>query len=251
MEEIWKDIKGYEGLYQVSNLGRVKSLLRKVPHLGGYRTIPERVVKIHKSSTTGYKMAHLCKNSTYKLYLVHRLVAEAFVPNPHNLPYVNHKNEIRTDNNAENLEWCTPNYNIEYSHVRERLAFKIQKAVEQYDLDGRLVKVYNSTKIAGNVIGVSPSSIAKCCNGKIGSVKGYLWKFKGVEKKSKTRARCRRVIQKDMNGNTINIWKSIKEAAENTHSSVHGILACCQGKRNKTKNFFKWEYYDKLPITTI
>jgi hypothetical protein len=125
MEEIWKDIEDYEGLYQVSNLGRVKSMLRKVPHLCGYRTIPERIIKASVSSTTGYMIISLCKNSTYKLYLVHRLVAEAFIPNPDKLPYVNHKNEIRIDNRADNLEWCTPNYNIEYSHVREKSISKI------------------------------------------------------------------------------------------------------------------------------
>lgn len=251
MEEIWKDIKGYEGLYQVSNLGRVKSMLRKVPHLGGYRTIPERIVKFYLSSTTGYYMIKLCKNNIYKLYLVHRLVAEAFVSNPNNWPYINHKDEDRTNNKATNLEWCTPNYNIEYSHVREKSINKISIPVEQYDYDGNLIATYKSSVDAGKTLDVAPSSIRRCCNGEIGSVKGFLWKSKGIDKIVKTPARCRRVLQKDMQGNVIKIWNSIKEAADNTKSSICGILACCQGKRNKTSNYFKWEYYDKLPVTTI
>lgn len=251
MQEAWKDVKGYEGLYQVSNLGRVKSLSRKVPHLSGYRTIPMRIVKTHISSTTGYKMVHLHKDGTYKLRLVHRIVAEIFIPNPHKLPYINHKNEIKTDNRVDNLEWCTPNYNIEYSHIREKSIEKISMPIEQYDYDGNLIATYKSIAEAGRILNVVPSSIRLCCYGKIGSVRGFLWKFKGIEKKNKTRARCRRIVQKDMKGNIIKIWQSIKEAADNTHSSISGIIACCQGKRNKTNNHYKWEYYDKIPVTRI
>lgn len=208
-------------------------------------------MKLHKSSTTGYYFVNLCKDKEYKLYSVHRLVATTFIPNPDNLPIVNHKNEVREDNNVSNLEWCTPNYNIEYSNTRGKLVLKISKPVEQYDIDGNLLATYKSILEAGNSLNVHPSSIGKCCKGKIGSVRGFLWKFKGIDKKAKTRARCRRVIQRDMEGNVIRVWGSIKEAADSTRSSMCGILQCCQGRRNKTSNYFKWEYYDKLPVTAV
>lgn len=246
MEEIWKDVKGYEGIYQVSNIGRVKSLLRKVAHIKGNRTIPERIIKLHISSSNGYYMVNLCKDKSHKSYLVHRLVAGAFISNPNKLPYINHKNEIRTDNRVENLEWCTPEYNIEYSRVREKSTIKTSKAVCQYDLDGNLIKMYDSMKEAGNAIGADPSCIAKCCNCEIGSVHGFIWKFKGDNREMERRIRKRRVIQKDLSGNTIKVWGSIKDAAIGTNSSVSGILLCCQGKRNKTSTNFKWSYYGKI-----
>ena len=105
--EIWKDIKGYEGLYQISNKGRVKTL-------GNNKTRKEKIRdgKIDR----GYKRILLCKNGKKKQCLIHRLVAEAFLPNPDNLPVVNHKDENKLNNNVENLEWCTQAYNVNYSH---------------------------------------------------------------------------------------------------------------------------------------
>ena len=106
MEE-WKDIKGYEGIYQISNKGRVKSLNYK-------RTGKEKILKL-SSDTNGYKKITLFKNSKRKTYSIHKLVAEAFLPNPDNLPVVNHKDENKLNNNVENLEWCTQEYNVKYS----------------------------------------------------------------------------------------------------------------------------------------
>ena len=145
--EIWKDIKGYEGKYQVSNKGRIKSLSRAIPHLGSFRIIPERIMKQHVSSTTGYYMVNLHKDKKSEWMLVHRIVAIAFIINPDNLPLVNHKDEIRTNNNVENLEWCTPEYNINYSHVREKQIDAISKEIEQYDFDGKFIKRYKNSSI--------------------------------------------------------------------------------------------------------
>lgn len=105
--EIWKDVKGYEGLYRVSNLGKVKSMAKII----GRRYVGERLLK-QRISTQGYKMVSFCKN--YKIFnaSVHRLVAEAFIPNPLNKPFINHKNGIKTDNRIENLEWCTQSENV-------------------------------------------------------------------------------------------------------------------------------------------
>lgn len=105
--EIWKDIEGYEGLYQVSNYGDVLSL---------YNNITLRQRRNYKN----YLFVKLYKNSVSKQFAVHRLVAQAFIPNPNNLPQVNHKNEIKDDNRPVNLEWCDAKYNINYGTARER-----------------------------------------------------------------------------------------------------------------------------------
>ena len=116
MKEIWKNIKGYEGLYQVSNLGRVKSLERK-DNLG--RKVNEKILK-NRNATHGYIAVILSKDSNKKTYRVHRLVAEAFIPNPNKYLEVNHKDENKSNNRIDNLEWCDRKYNCNYGTFKER-----------------------------------------------------------------------------------------------------------------------------------
>lgn len=116
MKEIWKDIEEYEGLYQISNLGRVKSFPRKGTH-----TTKERIIKFAKSNK-GYLIAILKNNDVQKAFSVHRLVAKAFIPNPNNLPQVNHKDENKENNNVNNLEWCDNWYNSHYGTRLHRIA---------------------------------------------------------------------------------------------------------------------------------
>ena len=116
MEEIWKDIEGYEGLYEVSSYGRVRSLGQFVNHnYGGYAYRKGRLLKPGLGSR-GYLSVTLSKNGIQKQYTVHRLVAQAFIENPDNLPQVNHKDEDRTNNNVTNLEWCDAKYNVNYGN---------------------------------------------------------------------------------------------------------------------------------------
>ena len=172
MEEIWKDIKGFEGLYQVSNLGRVKSLRRNI-------ISKNRIAR-------GYERVVLCINNSPKNYSVHRLVATAFIPNPDNLPQVNHKDENRTNNCVDNLEWCDGKYNINYGTGTRRRQLsntngKCSKPVLQYSLDGTFIKEWKSTMDVQRNLGFAHAHISECCRGKYTYAYGYIWKYKNEE----------------------------------------------------------------------
>lgn len=133
--EIWKDIEGYEGLYQVSNMGRVKSLERDITCIakvtsghGANRTKYHRKEFIMTPIVSHeYHYVTLCKDGVHRKDAVHRLVAKAFLQNPNNYPMVNHKNEIKSDNRAENLEWCTSQYNLSYGTHNKRVSETLKK----------------------------------------------------------------------------------------------------------------------------
>lgn len=177
MSEIWKDIKEYEGLYQVSNYGRVRSLNYN-------HTKKIRELKVY-TNEFGYLRAYLRKDNITNVFFVHRLVADAFIPNPLNLPQVNHKDENKTNNNVENLEWCSCTYNINYGTRKEKVAKKNtngkkSKIVLQYALDGTFIREWPSTNECGRN-GFSQNHVADCCRGKYKQHKGFIWKYKGGE----------------------------------------------------------------------
>jgi hypothetical protein len=159
-----KDIPGYEGLYQVSDDGRIWNIAKSV------------WLKSSKSNT-GYLVVHLRKNKKVITHSVHRLVAMAFVPNRHCRPQVNHINENKTDNRAENLEWVTARENLMYGDRLERAISKQCFPVEQIDLDGNVVKRYPSLKEANRQTGVSAGNISACTRGKKKTAGGYKWRL--------------------------------------------------------------------------
>lgn len=171
--EVWKDIKGYEGKYQISNYGRVKSLPKKMGNGIGYIT-DEKILKNCKNHY-GYSIVNLCENCTPIFKQVHRLVAETFIQNPDNKPQVNHINGNKQDNRAENLEWCTNGENQAHRHkvLKQKYWGKPVICIEEN-------KEYSSSSEAGRQKNIDCSSIAKCCNGKRATAGGYSWKYKKV-----------------------------------------------------------------------
>ena len=195
MEEIFLDVEGYEGLYQVSNLGNVKSLNYS-------KTKKEKLLK--PAIRNGYLKVDLCKNKTRKTYSVHRLVAIAFIQNPHNFPCINHKDENKQNNVVSNLEWCSYKYNLEYNNGKKRRGKaisksntnnpkhskavakaltnnpKISKAVGAFK-DGKLVMTFPSTKEAHRQ-GYNSGAVVACCRNcfnRLGNnvYKGYEWRY--------------------------------------------------------------------------
>ena len=176
INEIWKPIKGYEGLYEVSNFGRIRSLDRWCSHRRGKQLKKGKILKLLKD-TSGYLFVRLCKNNKVKTYLVHRLVAEAFIDNPNNLPQINHKDECKTNNIVSNLEWCDRKYNINYGTRTEKCSKKLSKPVLQYDLEGNFIKEWESTHECERN-GYNHGNVAACCRGKLKTYRGFLWEYK-------------------------------------------------------------------------
>lgn len=174
--EIWKPVVGFEGLYEVSNMGRVKSLKRL--------HTKERIIA-QSLNHKGYARVTLWKENKQRKFSVHRLVAKAFIPNLDNLPQVNHKDENKQNNNVWNLEWCTQLENHRYGTVNERISASLtnnpkkSKPVSAFDDEGNLVNTYPSIYEASRQMGVSASSISSCIKGRnrMKHCCGLVWKF--------------------------------------------------------------------------
>ena len=182
IEEIWKDVVGYEGLYQVSNLGRIKSLNRYIKTKNNsILHVNEKILKQTIKYGAGKlprPQVNLCKNCKNNSLLVSRIVAKAFLPNPDNLPQVNHKDENPSNNNVNNLEWCTEEYNHNYGTRNERQAKSLQKKIIAYDKDTNIcIGIFNSIKEAAKILGCDDSCITKVCKGKNKYHKKYIFKY--------------------------------------------------------------------------
>ena len=175
-EEHWKPIIGFEGLYEISNLGRVKSLSRYVKSKANSKMkIPERILKTGKNKC-GYALVVLMKNNKRHNKLVHRLVAEAFINNPENYAVVNHIDGNKQNNNVSNLEWCSTSYNVKHAYLTG-LNKKI-KAVIQLDLTGKIIRKYNSVRETEQY-GYQSSGVSEACNGlkTNHTYRGFIWRF--------------------------------------------------------------------------
>lgn len=180
LNEQWKPVKGYEGYYKVSNIGRVKSLDRCVTIRGN--VIQHRKGKILSSHINhkGYVEVFLSKEGRGQTLTVHRLVAESFIPNPNNYPQVNHKDENKQNNCVDNLEWCTNHYNEHYGTRSQRQAKSLtngknSKPIKQM-LNGSIIKVWPSMAEAGRH-GFDEGNVSACCRGKIKTAYGYQWQY--------------------------------------------------------------------------
>ena len=194
MEEIWKPIEGYEGLYEVSTMGRIKRLYREILRRRmGLLILQERILEPGKNK--GYPRLILKdRNHIGKNHSVHILVAKAFIPNPENKPCIDHINGDRSDNRVENLRWCTVAENNGYELARKHFSESktgtkngmygtrgknspSHKPVLQYDMDGNFIKKYYGIAEAQRETGVQFKNISKVCKGDRRHAGGYIWKY--------------------------------------------------------------------------
>lgn len=221
-EEIWKDVVGYEGHYQVSNLGRVKRLAREsVDSMGRKMPYKEIILKTQISHQTGYPCVNLSKNGEVRTKNIHALVADAFIPNPDNLPCINHIDENRANSVLSNLERCTYAYNNAYGRAcakrketMRRNSEGKHKIIYQFDLSGNLIATYNggiaqTEENLGYLIG-------SCLTGKSKTAHGYVFSYSKVfsyeEDKPKRHQKYVKLINNS--GDTIQVYKSVSEAAK-------------------------------------
>lgn len=169
MEEVWKDIAGWEGMYQVSNLGRVKSLPRKIVYKNGRIDFIKGKILTKSENEKGYYFVTLIKNSKRKMIMIHQLVARAFIKNPNGFKYVNHIDENRKNNCVNNLEWCNNYYNQLYSKGKPVKGTHLRSGKCLYFATAREAEKY----------GFNSRSIGNCCNQKQRhkNHNGYKWEF--------------------------------------------------------------------------
>lgn len=178
MKEEWRPVVDFEGYYEVSSLGVVRSIDRYIITTGGRRFVKGKLLK-PRLDRYGYLRVNLVKQGYRKTYTVHRLVALAFLPNPNKLTQINHIDENKLNNRVDNLEWCTVKYNNNYGTRTERSAKSHSKPVNQYDKQGNLLHIYSSLKKAGKTFPNSnaDNNIRDCCKGRTKTAYGYIWRY--------------------------------------------------------------------------
>lgn len=252
-KEEWRPVVGYEGIYEVSEYGDIASL--------NYNKTGVRSIRKPKITKDGYLEIALCRDSKMKHVRVHRVVAMAFIPNPNNLPQINHKDENKLNNHVENLEWCNLKYNVNYGTAIERRSKKISIPVVQMSLDGDIISEYESVSEAAKQVGLSTGDIVNVCNGKHVSAHGYKWRYKDdclfrkaqihrkniVDRYTSNGIICsidniKPVLQYTLDGVFIEEHSNIRAAERKTGVRHDSIWQCCHNKVNKTHGYiFKFK----------
>ena len=244
MDEIWKDIEGYEDCYQVSNFGRVLSkksgLLRKFGDNGN-----------------GYKFVPL-SNGMVKNFYVHRLVADAFIPNPDRKQTVNHKDGIKSNNHVSNIEWATQSENSQHGFDNGLInalcgrEHPFSKPVLQFNLNGLFVCRYATITDASTANGICSSAIGAACRRKFKQAGGFQWRYESEESKTmrinstgKKWNGEKPVFQISKIGEVIKLHESVSEASRKTGICYTCISDCANGKL-KTSGGFVWKFKEKL-----
>ena len=244
MEEVWKDVVGYEGLYRVSNYGEIWSCY---------------VNKMLSPSKTkdGYKICVLRKNKKTKSMLVHRAVATAFLPNPDNLPIVNHKDENKLNNFVDNLEWCTYSYNSTYNDVHLRNKDRTRYKTYMYNKNGKLVNIFNSVHDAALWVGSSTGNISSCCTQavrsghKILTIKEYVFSYVALQEEDvlkRFKPECRGKKGKNIlvlsdDGSALREYPSVRQASNDMGIPYSEIARAARGyDKGYTCHGFKFKY---------
>lgn len=260
-KEIWKDVVGYENLYQVSTWGRIKALLRTVlhPH-SGVKTYPEKIMTPKTAGHRGYHKITLSKDGKAKKHSISRLVAEAFIPNPENKRIVNHIDGNKSNNHIENLEWATDSENIKHAYdnglaiAKKGAESACSKRVFQFSLTGEFIASYPSTPDAAKATGVERSHIAMCAapsNKRVRTAGGFIWSYSNKmtieEAVFRNANQCNAVKRIDPEtGSVLAIYKSQAEGARALGLKSYTHIGHVITGKLKTFGGFFWQRATEL-----
>lgn len=250
--EEWRPVVGFVGYYEVSNQGNVRSVSRVVrgqSKQGGYHQMGKVVAKY--KDVNGYFCAHLCRDGISINKKIHRMVAEAFIPNPDNLPVINHKDEVKTNNRVENLEWCTQQYNVTYGNAIQKCQDATRKPI--YQLDKNTTEIVKIWKWVGDItkeLGYRKNRVVGWCQ-RYAEAEGYIWCYaedykEGYKsgKSIKTTRFAPRALYK-IDPSTLKILDEYKSSEELRAGGYETTMVydVCEGKTRKHKGYY-WCYVD-------
>lgn len=253
-KEIWKPIKGYEGFYEISTFGNIRSLDRVIIYSNGKRIFTKGKNLKPIKNAHGYLTVNLKRNSKIKVCQIHRLVMLTFVENPLNLPMINHKDECKTNNHISNLEYCDCKYNSNYGTRNQRLSaimkiVGISKKVLQLSLEGEIIKEYDSISEVAK-LGYDSQSVGDCCRLRAKSYKHFLWCFKEnsnnipyiVQRYKTSKQKVNRaILMFNFNGEFIKRFEKVKDLEAEFKISRSCVRKCCLGEQASHKGYiFKY-----------